>query len=280
MNKLNVHVAMLGNLRKMRVSIGQPIIYHLMLGEEQILLNDYLGKKIKLKFTGQINCIHCGRKITKSFQQGYCFPCLRRLQECNLCVIYPEKCRVEEGNCDPNDWAHVQCSAEHVVYLANSSGLKVGITRVKHVPSRWIDQGASQALVIYKTSNRYQVGLIEVAFKEFVSDRTNWRSMLKQVPPLIDLKVARDKLVKQAARNIDEVARHFPNGVLSPVEEEVVVLEYPVLQYPEKVMSLSFDKTNTISGTLLGIKGQYVILDNGVLNIRKFGGYQVHFMEV
>src|ERR1700722_1856418 len=137
-----------------------PVSYYLSLAEEQIPLNQFIGKKIQLNYLGKIYCIQCGRETKKSFQQGFCFPCYRRLLECNLCIIHPEKCRYYEGKCDPNDWAHAQCGQKQIVYLANSSGVKVGITRATQIPTRWIDQGATQGLPIFSVANRYQAGLI------------------------------------------------------------------------------------------------------------------------
>src|SRR3990167_7480403 len=160
----------IGHLRKLKSELKTPIHYSIRFDHEEILLNAYLGKTITLVYAGHIYCIQCGRKTNKSFQQGYCFPCLRRLQECHLCIIYPEKCIVESGRCPENDWAHAQCNQPHTIYLANASGLKVGITRDTQVPTRWIDQGAIQALPIFKTKNRYQAGQVEVTLKQFVSD--------------------------------------------------------------------------------------------------------------
>ena len=120
-----------------------PVSYYLSLAEEQIPLNQFIGKKIQLNYLGKIYCIQCGRETKKSFQQGFCFPCYRRLLECNLCIIHPEKCGYYQGTCQPGDWAHAHCIQPHVVYLANTSGLKVGITRETQVPTRWIDQGAT-----------------------------------------------------------------------------------------------------------------------------------------
>lgn len=266
-----------GTLRKMRTEHDSPIQYYFRLNDEEISLNDYLNKKITLKFTGQINCIQCGRSTNKSFQQGYCFPCMRRLQECDMCMLFPERCHVEQGTCPKDDWAHQQCYQQHIVYLANSSALKVGITRHNHVPSRWMDQGAAQALPIFQVENRYQSGLVEVAIKKYVSDKTNWRTMLKQIPEPLDLHKESARLCLEAKAELDALIDKYA-GQIQPIEkEEVFSLEYPVLQYPAKITSLSLDKTPEVSGVLLGIKGQYIILDTGVMNIRKFGGYNVEF---
>ena len=261
----------------MNTKLCSPVLYQLRIGEDVIELNDYLHKKVEFKFTGNIFCIQCGRKTKKSFQQGFCFPCLQRLQECNLCMIHPERCTVEHGTCPKDDWAHSQCYAESIVYLANSSAIKVGITRCTNIPSRWIDQGATQALPIYKVQNRHQVGLIEVALKEHVADKTNWRVMLKGSADSIDLVAERDRIIDAAEDALTAIYDEYEDGEIEFLDEEPVEINYPVNVYPEKIKSLSLDKTPIVTGVLQGIKGQYIYLDSGVMNIRKFGGYEVEF---
>ncbi len=267
-----------GILRKLKSEFHDPIKYYLSLGDNEIYLNDLIEKKISLRFQGNIYCIQCGRKTQKSFQQGYCFPCLRRLQECNLCIIHPERCQVEQGTCPEDDWAHRQCYRTHIVYLSVASGLKVGITRETQVPTRWIDQGAVQALPIFQTSNRYQAGVIEVALKAFVADKTNWRNMLKNQIAEVDLFTAKRDLMLQANKKLNNVIAAFKTDAILPLNtQDLLKLNYPVLQYPQKITSLSFDKTTTVAGQLLGIKGQYLLFDTGVINIRKFGGYEITY---
>lgn len=267
-----------GILRKMKGVANTPVDYYLRLNDHEIRLNDMLDKTISLQHTGEIYCIQCERKTNKSFQQGYCFTCMRRLSECNLCIIHPERCNVENGTCPQNDWAHAQCHQDHIVYLANSSGLKVGITRKTQIPTRWIDQGAKQAVPIFKVSNRYQAGVVEVALKAFVSDRTNWRTILKRDVVSIDLLLARDELLQQVENMLNAAIEDFNENDIVPISDaKVTELTYPILKYPEKIMSLSFEKKPTIEGRLQGIKGQYLILNSGVINIRKFGGYTVQY---
>lgn len=263
------------HLHKMHVKHTSPIQYTLQSDEQTILLNDFLNKKIRLEFLGEIHCIQCGRKTKQSFQQGYCFPCMQKINDCNNCMIHPERCLVETGKCDPTNWAHQQCHQEHVVYLANSSGLKVGITRVKNMPSRWIDQGATQALPIFHTQNRYQAGLVEVALKAFVADKTNWRTMLKGNVPSIDLVAEKKSLLSQAEKDLLPMLKKYADEITEMTDKNSLTFDYPVITYPQKISTLSFDKTPVIEGVLLGIKGQYILLDSGVLNIRKFGGYCV-----
>jgi len=271
---------MKGILQKMRTESLVPVRYELFLSEQKISLNELLGRHIHLTHTGNIFCIQCGRQTKKSFQQGYCYPCYRRLGECNLCMIHPERCRHDESICQADDWVHANCFVPHVVYLANSSGLKVGITRQSQVPTRWIDQGAVQAIPIFSTQNRYQAGMIEVAFKKSVADKTNWRTMLSQRAPGIDLISERERLIQITAANIEKIQAQFPEGQIQLLPSESVRdFHFPVLEYPQKVKAFNFDNNTTVSGHLLGIKGQYLIFDEGVLNIRKFGGYEIIFSE-
>lgn len=267
-----------GHLQKMgsQWQADRPVVYTLSLGDALITLNDYLDHEIEFVFTGRIHCIHCGRSIRKTFQQGYCYPCMTALNECNLCLVRPERCLVETGTCPTDNWAHAQCHPEHVVYFANSSGLKVGITRSTNCPTRWIDQGAVQALPIYTVENRYQSGLVEVALKPFMSDKTNWRAMLQGSPERLDLKAARDELLQKAAPALRDLLARYPAITLIDDASEVVI-DYPVLVYPTTIKSFNFDKTPKVHGKLVGIKGQYLIFEKGVINLRKFGGYEVTF---
>lgn len=266
-----------GHLKKMSVVHDNPIGYQLLLDDHKINLNNLLNQKITLEFLGDIHCIQCGRKTKQSFQQGYCFPCMQKINECNNCMIHPERCLVESGKCDPNDWAHQHCHQPQIVYLANSSGLKVGITQIRNNPSRWIDQGAAQALPIFQTSNRYQAGLLEVALKKYVADKTNWRAMLKEKVMPIDLMAEKKRLLSEAEKDISMILEKYPEEIMTLDNKSVLEFHYPVSEYLQKINALSFDKTAKIEGVLLGIKGQYLILNTGVLNVRKFGGYWVRF---
>ena len=270
-----------GHLQKMLTSLDSkgesPVQYQLPLDNEQISLNPYIGKKIKLKYLDEIHCIECGRKTNKNYNQGFCFPCFKSLAKCDMCIMKPETCHYHEGTCRQPEWGEEFCLKPHYVYLANSSGIKVGITRGTQIPTRWIDQGASEALPIFKVSNRLLSGKIEMAIKEHVSDRTDWRKMLKGSPEHVDLSAKKDELIEAAAKELKSIEKEFGQSEIEYLSEEQITIDFPVENYPEKVKSLNFDKTPEIEGTLQGIKGQYLILDIGVLNIRKFGGYLVEF---
>lgn len=265
-----------GPLRKMQPELGDPATYWLRVGDQDIKLNDFLKKPIQIDFLGKMSCIQCARTIKKTFQQGYCFPCMQRINDCDNCMLHPERCHVEKGTCSKNDWAHEHCYQEHYVYLANSSGLKVGITRHNNIPMRWLDQGASAALPILKVANRRQAGLVEIIFKKYVNDKTNWREMLKNNVPIIDLLAERDRLLKCVEDELQLLQKSYDPGAISILENQSVVsIHYPIVTFPAKILSLSLDKTPSVSGILEGVKGQYLLLDSGVINIRKFGGYWV-----
>jgi len=264
-----------GALRKMKTTLAQPVEYQLPIGDGHIDLNALVGNPVKLVFHGEINCIHCGRETKKSFSQGYCFPCFKSLAECDMCIMRPETCHFHLGTCRDSEWAMNHCMQSHYVYIANSSGLKVGITRGSQIPTRWIDQGALQALPVFRIRNRYHSGLLEAALKKYVSDRTDWRKMLKGGGEMVDLKQKAGEIVDLARSDIECIIAEGDQLEWEELEEPVVEIEYPVLAHPEKVTSFNFDKTPEISGSLNGIKGQYLILDTGVVNIRKFAGYKV-----
>ncbi len=265
-----------GNMRKMLVRLNQPVSYFLPLGDEAVPLNGLIGKKVSMTFSGNINCVHCGRSTNKSFNQGYCYPCFQKLAQCDSCIVSPEKCHYDSGTCREPLWADEFCMQDHIVYLANSSGIKVGITRASQIPTRWIDQGAVEALPVFRVRSRQQSGFLELLFKQHISDKTNWRAMLKGENGNIDLEQQRDKLLQECAEDIQDLQNRFGIHAISILNGmNTVLIDYPVTTYPSTVTSLSFDKEKDISGTLQGIKGQYLILDSGVLNIRKFGGYDI-----
>jgi hypothetical protein len=265
-----------GNVRKMKNALGQPVQYTMLLGESEVPLNQYLGQSLELEYRGRINCIHCDRKTNKSFSQGYCYPCFKRLAQCDTCIISPEKCHYAAGTCREPQWGEAHCMVDHIVYLANTSGIKVGITRGTQVPTRWMDQGATQAQPIFRVDTRHHSGLVETVFKNHIADKTNWQAMLKGDAQPRDLEAERQRLVATCQREIEEVRENYGlQAITELVGEPEVTIEYPVLQYPTKVKSFNLDKIPTVGGTLMGIKGQYLIFDTGVINMRKYGGYHL-----
>jgi hypothetical protein len=262
-----------GTLHKMQTEATSPISYRLELGGQQLKLNDWLGRQISIEYLQQIECIHCGRVTRKSFGQGYCYPCFSNLAQCDLCILSPEKCHFHLGTCREPDWGLSHCMRPHIIYLANTSGVKVGITRESQLPHRWIDQGALQALPILRVSKRYHAGLIEAAFRQYVSDRTNWRNMLKNEVDEVDLYQLFLSCWPKLEAELD--AELLDDAEVVALADGVLDLDYPALEYPVKINSFNLDRQARVEGRLDAIKGQYLLLDNGVINIRKYGGYLV-----
>lgn len=255
-----------GNILKMKSSLESPVQYKLPIGNELVPMNEMIGKKIKLSFEGQINCISTGEKISKSYNQGYSFKASQKLAACDICIVKPELCHFADGTCREPDWGITNCFQPHIVYLSVSSHLKIGITRQSQVPTRWIDQGATYALPILRVNDRLTSGLIEKEISKVYSDKTNWRKMLQNEVEEINLEDAREALFEEFADLLDDFDAE-------DLDEEVVHIDFPVNEYPIKVKSLGFDKNPEIEGVLNGIKGQYLILDCGVINMRKHQGY-------
>jgi hypothetical protein len=183
-------------------------------------------------------------------------------------VLNPELCRAQEGIARDMDYATEHCLQDHFVYLALTNQVKVGVTRQSQIPTRWIDQGAWKAIRLAQTPNRYEAGLIEVALKQHMTDKTNWRDMLAgktdHTISLIEEKKKITFLVPQESVNF--------------ISEDNTVLEliYPYMEIPKKIISLNLEKDPTIHGKLIGIKGQYLIFEGGkVINIRKYGGFDM-----
>lgn len=266
-----------GRLRKMPAEAGQPVDYVIQVGDTRVPLNDMIGYPVQIDYDGVIRCIHCDRVTKKSFGQGHCYPCFRKLAACDSCIMSPEKCHYHKGTCREPEWGESHCMVEHVVYLANSSGLKVGITRASQVPTRWIDQGAVEAIPMVRVATRQLAGFVEVACKQHVADRTNWRAMLKGDVPEIDLVAERERLLELIADDLEQLKAAHGEDALRVVDEQGLGLSYPVQVWPQKVKTHNLDKEPSVEGTLQGIKGQYLILDTGVINIRKYTGYDVRF---
>ena len=266
-----------GRLRKMPAEAGDPVTYSIAVGDARIPLNDLVGRSLRLDFDGVIRCINCDRKTNKSFSQGFCYPCFRKLAACDTCIMSPEKCHYHLGTCREPEWGETHCMVEHVVYLANSSGLKVGITRASQVPTRWIDQGAVDAIPMVRVATRYLAGLVEVACKAHVADRTNWRAMLKGDVPELELVDERQRMLGLIADDLEALRQTHGQDSIREVDEQGLGLSYPVKVWPAKIKTHNLDKSPEVEGILEGIKGQYLILDTGVINIRKFTGYEVRF---
>ena len=255
-----------GVLRKMQTELADPIQYYLIFDGDFLNLNQVLNKELTLSFI-KYQCLNCGEDRS-IFRQGFCRTCFYEIPTAGDWIMRPElsTAHLDKEDRDLEYEKKVQLQP-HIVYLANSSNIKVGVTRKSQVPTRWIDQGAHEAIEIVEVPNRYLAGVTEVALKEHIGDKTNWRKMLTNEVDDEDLVEYRNKLKKYIP---DEASVYY---IESNTETH---LEFPVLQYPKKVKSLNLDKTPIYSGVLKGIKGQYLIFeDSTVFNVRGSEGYVV-----
>jgi len=255
-----------GVLQKMQTEHTEPIQYYLDMSSDVLNMNQLLDKEIEINFE-HYQCMGCG-KDKKIFRQGYCYDCYYALPQAGDWIMRPELSKAHLGIADRDlDYEKQVQLKPHVVYLANSSNVKVGVTRKSQIPTRWIDQGAHEAIEILEVPNRYLAGIAEVALKEFVADKTNWRKMLTNSVDDENLVEWRDKLVK-----------HLPNEVQDYfiVNNNETLMQFPVNQYPTKIKSLNLEKTPHYKGKLVGIKGQYLIFeDQTVFNVRNYEGFVV-----
>lgn len=260
-----------GVLTKMQTEFTNPIQYYLVFENDFLNLNQLLEKKIKISFTGY-QCLSC-KLDKKIFRQGFCFDCFYSIPAAGDWIMKPElsKAHLDIEDRDLEYEKKVQLQP-HVVYLANSSNVKVGVTRKSQLPTRWIDQGAHEAIEIVETPNRYLAGITEIALKEHVSDKTNWRKMLTNEVLDLDLVEIRDSLKQY----IPKEARDY--YIASNAETNI---QFPVLQYPKKLKTLNLEKTPQYEGVLKGIKGQYLLFDdNTVFNVRSNEGIVVDLQIV
>jgi hypothetical protein len=253
-----------GVLTKMKTEIGNPIQYYLSFENDEINVNSLINNAMQITFLGQ-QCLNCSES-KNIYRQGFCYDCFFKMPQMGKWIIRPELSTAHLGIEDRDlDYEKDVQLKPHVVYLALSSNVKVGVTRKTQVPTRWIDQGASSALEIVEAPNRYIAGITEVALKKHIPDKTNWRKMLKNEIADIDLVELRDELAEYIP---EEVTPYFNES-----NTKVVKLDYPVLQYPEKVKSLNIGKVRSFEGILKGIKGQYLIFeDSTVFNVRSNEG--------
>ena len=258
-----------GVLKKMITENSSPVQYYLDLENDFLNLNQLLDRNLKISFK-KYQCLNCGED-KKIFRQGFCYDCFYKMPQAGDWIMKPELSTahldIEDRNLEYEKSVQLK---PRIVYLANSSNVKVGVTRKSQIPTRWIDQGAHEAIEIVEVPNRYLAGIAEIALKEHVSDKTNWRKMLTNNVIDVDLNEEKEKLFPYIP---DEVKPYYLENKSKEIE-----IDFPVNQYPTKIKSLNLDKTPTYQGKLKGIKGQYLIFEDGtVFNVRNWEGYVVEF---
>lgn len=247
--------------------LDEQVNYFLFKDSGLLHVNQLIDRKISLKHTG-FCCLNCGQE-KKIFRQGFCYDCFMTSPAVGDWIMHPELSKAHLGIAD-RDLAYEQRVQlqPHIVYFAAASDVKIGVTRKTQMPTRWIDQGAHLALPIVEVPNRYLAGITEVALKKHYSDKTNWRKMLQNDIISLDSELLLNQVQPLLPQ---EVVPYFENTIHNTLE-----IKYPVKQYPTKVNSLSLEKTPEFDGVLKGIKGQYLIFeDGGVFNVRTFEGYKV-----
>lgn len=256
-----------GVLTKMQTEAGNPIQYYLVFEDSFLHMNQLLGKQFEINFMGY-QCLHCAKK-KKIYRMGFCYDCFYVIPGAGDWIMRPElsKAHLDIADRDLEFEKKAQLQP-HIVYLASASDMKVGVTRKTQLPTRWIDQGASQAMPLIEVPNRYLAGITEVALKNHFSDKINWKKMLLNDIVPIDL-AERRRFVQTLLPG--EVQQYFET-----TEEKLYTLEYPVLEYPKKISSLNIVTTPVFEGRLTGIKGQYLMFEDGtVFNVRSFEGFGV-----
>ncbi|TNJ41886.1 DUF2797 domain-containing protein [Tamlana fucoidanivorans] len=255
-----------GVLTKMRTEFLSPIQYYLVFENDFLNINQLLNRTIDIQFV-KYQCLNCGQD-KPIYRQGFDKQCFYEVPQAADWIMRPELSTAHLGKEDRDlEYEKAMQLQPHIVYLANSSNVKVGVTRKSQVPTRWIDQGAHEAIEIVEVPNRYLAGITEVALKDYVSDKTNWRKMLKN-------DIEDENLVEWRER----LAAYIPEETKAYYIEsnKETNLDFPVEQYPEKPKSLNIIKSQRYSGKLVGVKGQYLIFeDNTVFNIRANEGLVV-----
>lgn len=251
----------------MQTEPGSPIQYYMVFENSFLNVNQLLGRDIEINFMGY-SCLNCTKK-KKIYRTGFCYDCFYSSPAAGDWIMRPELSTAHLDIADRDlDYEKKVQLQPHVVYLAASSDMKVGVTRKTQVPTRWIDQGASWAIPLVEVPNRYLAGITEVALKNHFSDKINWKKMLLNDVAPIDLIVRRNEAQVLLPA---EVMDYF-----ATTPEKLYTLEYPVLEYPKKIKSLNIATTPIFSGKLMGIKGQYLIFEDGtVFNVRSYEGFVV-----
>lgn len=257
-----------GQIRKMISENGNPIQYYLNFSDDFLSMNQLINRTIRISFD-HYECLGCHQDV-EIYRMGYCRNCFFTLPQANESIIRPELSTAHLG-IEKRDlkWEQEFELQPHIVYLSNTSGVKVGVTRAAQLPTRWIDQGATEAMIIARTENRYQAGMIEVALKEHLADKTNYQRMLK------------NEQVDDDLQEVWQSVRGFVGEEQQPFlveEQEVYRFDYPVTEYPTKIKVINLSKEPSFEGKLLGIKGQYLIFDeNRVFNVRNHEGFYLQF---
>ena len=255
-----------GVLKKMITENLDTVQYYLDMKSDFINMNQLLNKTITMSFV-TYECLSCHLE-KEVYRQGFCKKCFFENPNAGDWIMRPELSKAHLGIADRDLEYEMKVQLKpHIVYLANSSNVKVGVTRKQQVPTRWIDQGAHEAIEIVEVPNRYLAGITEVALKEHVADKTNWRKMLKN-------DVEDESLISWKEKLRGFIPEETQQYIIENNEETAI--NFPVEKYPLKPKSLNIKKEEIYTGVLVGVKGQYLIFeDETVFNVRANEGLVV-----
>lgn len=250
----------------MTTNLAEVVEYRLPTSTEEVLLNTWIGSKVTITFEDKIICMNCDKVISKTYAGGYCYQCMQTLPQTDMCQVKPELCHYERGTCRDGAWGEAHCFTPHKVYLARSSAVKVGITRENPTETRWMDQGAIEGMVIAEVPDRKTSGMIETSISAHIHDKTDFRKMLRG-------EIVDDDLEEVYESIVDYVPMQYQEFLVD--EREIVHINYPLDEPPEKIKTKTLDKEPKIEGVLKGIKGQYLVFEDFVFNVRSHSGYEV-----
>ncbi len=261
---------------QLKPKFSDPISYELCFADHEQSLE--IGRPVQIIWDGLISCVACQRSIKKSYQGGYCYLCFRDLARCDICIVKPERCHYHLGTCREPEWGLQHCFTEHVVYLANTTGVKVGISRATNIPTRWMDQGATEACILLRCSNRRISGLIEVHLAEFIADKTKWRDLIcgRNITEL-DLFELHEKWCDYLKGHLQNIPEAVDQVCWEPFKRWQI--SFPVSEFPKKAVSLKLVAGENDLGLLLGVKGQYLLFEHGGLNMRNLKGYNLLILQ-
>ena len=230
---------------------------------------DWVGKELTWKFDGVVNCVVTGEAMNQAYRMGMSQKAFFESPISCPSIINPELSTIHTGVAlRDRDFEERYHNVPHVVYLSRTNKLKVGVTGLGREQFRWNDQGAVEGIQLCVTPYRQLAGEIEVALKEHMNDKTHWLGMLKDVTRFPDeLLELKDECFELLGPNYEPF---FSD------DDTVHSINYPVQKYPLKVKSLKLNKEPNGTGVISGIKGQYLILEDGrVMNVRAHEGCRV-----
>jgi uncharacterized protein DUF2797 len=267
-----------GALHGMRGELGAAVRYALEVGNVEVELEARLGAQLRIESLRRVTCRNCGTVTERRYGDGYCYRCFSTLARCDLCVVSPDRCHYAEGTCREPEWGETFCMRPHAVYLANSGGAKVGIARLDNVPGRFIDQGASAAMVVMTTATRQQAGFVEKAIARHLREQSDWRAIAAQTPIEIDLEALLKQLRRAAAAALEELDVRFPHQLKWVAHPQRLDFSYPTLGRVVRLEQLRLDPERALGGALIGVRGPYLLFEQGLFNVRAHSGEHVRIV--